>query len=270
MRAKDFYNFCRQTGTWVNWAHTSDAFMHGDPETKVEGIAVTWLATNSVIKKASDMGCNFVISHEGAFYPNFLQFNSEKEHHKQKHCLMDELGVVLFRCHDTLDRMPNYGVRDRWADFLGFDVQPCNIDSFYKLSKVGNLSVEKIAKLICDKTSQLGQPTIKVISNNTTAKIGSLVSGTGAITELAKMQEMGAELIIATEDGIHSTYCGLWALDLDISVIVVEHSVSELPGMFGLVQLLNENFPDIFVEYIPCEFPSREVNTQQFRTSQIE
>ena len=109
MKAKELRERCVSVATWVDWENTMDLFMHGDPEVEVAAVAVTWLATNRVLKQAAELGCNFVISHEGAFYPQWVGTPSEDRHHSEKHALLDELGITLMRCHDTWDRMPEMG-----------------------------------------------------------------------------------------------------------------------------------------------------------------
>jgi putative NIF3 family GTP cyclohydrolase 1 type 2 len=158
--------------------------------------------------------------------------------------------------------MPEYGVRDSWAKFLNFIPEHCDVNSFYRTSKVDNMTVITIAQKICEKTSEFGQRTIKMIAKNPQKKIKRIVTGTGAITELPKMYETGAELIVATDDGIHTTYCGLWSLDLDIPVIVVDHAVAELPAIVTLAEFIKQKFPAVPVEYLPGEFPADEIITK--------
>ena len=51
------------------WAErTNDTFKAGDPDTEVTGIAVTFMATYDVLKRASRAGCNFIITHEPTYY----------------------------------------------------------------------------------------------------------------------------------------------------------------------------------------------------------
>lgn len=86
-------------------------------------------------------------------------------------------------------------------------------------------------------------------------KIKRMVVGTGAISRLPDMFEVGAELILATDDGIHSTYCGLWSLDLDVPVLVVNHATAELPGMMALADYIQETVTGVESVYFPCGFP---------------
>ena len=112
MKPSDFEAHCREIGPWVNWENTTDVVLHGDPDAEVSSIAVTWLATDAVIEEAARLGCNFLISHEGIYYPTFKKHQSEQQHHAAKAELLDEKGITVFRCHHTWDRMPNVGICD--------------------------------------------------------------------------------------------------------------------------------------------------------------
>lgn len=254
MKASDFRNHCMSIASWVNWEDTKDIFMFGDPELEVKGIAVTWLATDAVLSKAAKMGLNLVISHEGAFYPDFSEAESEKLHFEQKRKLLRDNGITLLRCHDTWDRVPEAGIPDAWADFLGFRSEPRPVNSFYKLCDVSGLSVAEVAGRVLEKTKPLGQNVVNVMGD-LHQKVSRMAVGTGAITRLPDMHKLGADIILATDDGTHTTYCGLWSLDLGIPVLTVGHATAELPGMMAMVPYLEKLYPGIRVEYLPCGFP---------------
>ena len=258
MKTQDFLSHCKRVGTWVDWENTVDQFMFGDPDAEVKGIAVTWLATDAVLREAAASGLNFVISHEGAFYPDFVGSRSEDTHHEQKRELLHDLGLTLVRCHDTWDRMPGFGIPDAWADFLGFASEPRRQESFYKICRVEGLTVSEVASKVLEKTRCLGQSGVDVMGD-TEKRVSRLAVGTGAITRLPDMYELGADIILATDDGTHTTYCGLWALDLDIPVLTVSHATAELPGMMRMVDYIGNEFPGIPVTYLACGFPSKRI-----------
>src|SRR5579863_4408863 len=53
----------------VPWREpTVDTFKAGDPDTPVEGIATSFMATLDVLKRSAAAGKNLVISHEPTFY----------------------------------------------------------------------------------------------------------------------------------------------------------------------------------------------------------
>ena len=66
---------------------------------------------------------------------------------------------------------------------------------------------------------------------------------------------LDCDIILATDDGIHTTSSGLWSLDLGVPVLVVSHATAELPGMQAMVGYVEEHFPGVPVAYLPGEFP---------------
>jgi putative NIF3 family GTP cyclohydrolase 1 type 2 len=239
---------------WVNWDKTVDQFMHGDPDAAVRGIAVTWLATNARLREAARLGLNFVIAHEGAFYPIYQGTPSGDRQHAEKRQLIDDLGLTLMRCHDTWDRLPEAGIPDAWTRFLGFPAEPRPVESFYRICLVNGLTVGEVARAVLARVQTLGQQAVGVIGDPT-SRVSRLAVGTGAITRLPEMHALGADIILATDDGIHTTSSGLWSLDLGVPVLVVNHATAELPGMQAMVGYIEQHFPGVPVRYLAGEFP---------------
>ena len=254
MTPGNFAEHCQKLGTWVDWDDKTDVILHGNPGVTVSSIAVTWLATDAVIREAADRGCNFIISHEGIFYPMFTKHASEQAHHTEKRRLLDEHGITVFRCHDVWDRVPNYGICDSWADFLGWEPVERDTQNYYKVCDVEGLTGTAVADQILKKITPLGQTAVQMMGN-LDVEVSRLAVGTGAITRLPEMQELGADILLVSDDGTHTTYCGLWSFDLGIPVIIVCHSTSELPGMMALAEYVPTVFPGVDVHYLPCGLP---------------
>ena len=254
MKANDFREHCKEIAHWVNWEKTVDQFMAGDPDAEVKGIATTWLATNARLREAASLGLNFVVAHEGAFYPAYQGTPSGDRQHAGKRKLAEDLGITLMRCHDTWDRMPEVGIPDAWADFLGFPTEPRPVESFYKTCLVGDHTVAEVARLVLEKVRPLGQEVVHVVGDGD-ARVRRMAVGTGAITRLPSMLELGADIILATDDGISTTAAGLWGLDLGIPILIVNHATAELPGMMAMAGYIEQHFPGFPVKYLPGEFP---------------
>jgi putative NIF3 family GTP cyclohydrolase 1 type 2 len=254
MKAVEFRRHCEQVAHWVDWSKTVDQFMHGDPEVDVRGIATTWLATNACLREAARRGLNFVIAHEGAFYPQYSGTPSGDRHHAQKRHLLDELGLTLLRCHDTWDRMPEVGIPDAWTTFLGFPAEPRPVESFYRICLVEGRTVEEVAQAVLERVRPLGQETVGFVGDRR-ARVHRLAVGTGAITRLPAMHALGADIILATDDGISTTSSGLWALDLGVPMLVVNHATAEVPGMQAMVGYIRQHFPGVPVAYLDSGFP---------------
>jgi len=193
MKPADFEAHCQEIGTWVNWNKTTDVVLHGDPEIEVSSIAVTWLATDAVIRQAAELGCNFIISHEGIYYPTFKAHESEQAHHAAKGQLLNEHGITVFRCPDVWDRMPNVGICDTWADFLGWPSSDRDLDSYYKVCDVSGQTGVQVAEQVLSKVSTLGQTGIQLMGD-LDIDVSRLAVGTGAITRLPAMHELGADI----------------------------------------------------------------------------
>jgi len=254
MRANDIMRHFQEVGRWVNWDRTCDQFLHGDPEAEVKGIAAAWIPTNEAIQEASEKGYNLFITHEPAFYPGYEETDTGMQLIQKKKELLDKLGVTLMRCHDTWDRMPEVGIPDAWASFLGFETEERPVESFYKICLLESLSVEQTAQLVAEKVRSLGQDTVLIFGDRHRT-VTRMVVGTGAITNLPRMYALKPNLILATDDGMNFWTGGLWAADLDIPLLIVNHATAEKPGMQAMARYLKGVFPGTPVEYVDVRYP---------------
>lgn len=254
MKANEVREHFREVGHWVDWKHTCDQFLHGDANVEVKGIATAWIPTNKCLKKAFDKGLNLFITHEPAFYHGYQRTTTGESLVQKKKALLDEFGITLLRCHDTWDRMPEVGIPDAWATFLGFETEDRPVESYYKICLIGDVSVEDAASQILEKVSSLGQDTVLIFGDRK-KKVSRMAVGTGAITHLPTMYELDADLILATDDGMNFWDGGLWAKDLDQPLLLVNHCTAEKPGMQSMAGYLSDKFPELPVEYLDVEFP---------------
>ena len=254
MKAIDVMSHFQEVGRWVDWDKTCDRFLHGDPDAHVKGIAVAWIPTNEAIHEASEKGCNLFITHEPAFYPGYENWDSAVELIRKKKELLDDLGIMLMRCHDTWDRMPECGIPDAWASYLGFETEERPVDSFYKTCLLDSVTVEQAARLVAEKVIILGQDTV-LIFGDTKGTVRRMVVGTGAITHLPKMYASKPDLILATDDGMNFWTGGLWAADMNIPLLIVNHATAEKPGMMAMKKYLEGVFPGTPVRYVDVRYP---------------
>ncbi len=254
MKAARVLEHFRAVGTWVDWDHTCDAFLHGDPETEVRGIAVAWTGTVHALDRAAAEGMNLFITHEPIFYEGFGDEPSARALAQAKRALLDDAGMVVLRCHDTWDRMPEFGIPDAWGSFLGFPTQPRATESFYKVCLTEGLSVGEIGERVLERVRRLGQDTVLVLGDGS-KKVERLGIGTGAITHLPSMYRLGVDAILATDDGMNYWDGGLWALDLNLPLLIVNHATAEKPGMMAMARYLRQVFPDTPCRYIEVEMP---------------
>ncbi len=255
MKACDVLEHFKSVGTWVDWADTCDGFLHGDPEAEVAGMVAAWIPTTMAIEEAAARGANLIVTHEPAFFTERLyrEHPASRRVAEARRALLDELGITLLRCHDTWDRMPGVGIPAAWARWLGFPVVDPDESSFYRLLDVSGHTVKSLARKILEKTRPLGQDVVLVYGDRS-REVSRMGVGTGAITRLPLMAELGADVCLGTDDGCNAWNAGLWALDSDTPTLLVHHAVAELPGMRALAEHLDGKFP-VKTSYVPVAFP---------------
>jgi len=276
MKAKEFREHTQKIGTWVNWEHTFDQFLVGDPESEVKGIAVSWMATFPNLKRALEAECNLFVTHEhlftavidqegkvvgGTALPSGSQFLidpitkvpiylDKNDAWVKKKKWLDETKIVVYRCHDFWDAYPEIGIHGAWADWLGFTEKPLVEKKHYEVHETGNLTLGALAEKILKKVKPLGQETVHVVGD-LNQKVSRVAVGTGAITNYRDMFSMGADVIVVTDDGTSLALSGQWSVDSDLPLIVVNHATSEEPGMRTLAKYIEEKFPTTPVTQIP-------------------
>lgn len=261
MHAQAVLDHFRSVGHWVDWDRTCDEFLHGDPETEVEGIATGWIATSKLLREAAERSLNLFITHEPIEMPGYAEDPLARLVVDNRKVLMDGLGTVVLRCHDTWDRMPEVGIPDAWAAWLGFETEPRPVESFYRLCVVEGMTVRQVARRVLRRVRSLGQDVVLVLGDQD-REVRRMAVGTGAITHLPSMHELGADLLLATDDGLNWWTGGPWAAELELPLLIVNHATSEKPGMMAMADYLSEQFPDVPVEYCDVPFPYQAVCTE--------
>lgn len=272
MKAEDILDHFKKKSTWINWEKTVDQILFGDPKMEVNGIAVSWMPTFSNLSKAVDEGCNTFITHEALFAARIddtgyiIDCPIVKDSHARwiagkrklekddiwikKMEWLEENSLTVIRCHDFWDSYPDIGVHGAWAKWLGYIKQPIKVDNYYELHEIPETTLEELCKNILEKIRPLGQDSIQVIGD-LDKKITKITLGTGAASNYRDMHAFGGEAIVLTDDGTMLWESGQWAKDTGVPLIIVNHSLSEEPGMRTLAKYLEKAFPEVPVYHIP-------------------
>ena len=250
-RAQDIHEHLRSVGPWVDWdGHTCDGFKYGDPQTVVRGIAVGWQSLRSALEEAQAKGCNLFITHEPTFYSHLDDDEAARRSvpAQQKMAFLDRTGMVVYRCHDLWDIYPRLGIVDSWSEFLGLG-EPVARAKYYNVHQVLPTTVWELAIRIAGRVATLGQQEVR-FSGARWKTASRLAVGTGAITDVRRMVELGADVLLTTDDGTVQWRDGAWLADLGVPMIAVNHMTSEIPGLHNLVHYLHEHFPGVPVEFV--------------------
>ena len=256
LRARDVDRHMRSIGHWVDFSGTCDTFKAGDPDTPIEAIAVSWMSTTAALTEAHHRGCQLFITHEPTFYSHMDDdpaFDGDACT-LEKRAFLADTGMVVYRCHDVWDRQPGDGILDRWAACLGLTAEPVAEETFMRVVPIEPTTAGAFAKDVARRVEPFGQPAA-LLDGDPDRSVSKVGIGTGAITNSRSYRALGADLGVVTE--LIWWRDARWAGDSGFPLVVVDHTVSEEPGMLGLVEYLHRTFPDVRVEYIPTGCPFR-------------
>jgi putative NIF3 family GTP cyclohydrolase 1 type 2 len=262
LRARDVDTHMRRIGTWVDWAATVDTFKAGDPEAPVRGIAVAWQSTWPALRAAHEAGCSLFVTHEPTYYVHRDDDPGPYAdgHLEAKRAWLAETGLVVYRCHDVWDVMPEWGVRDTWARGLGLQGPPLAEDprryyGLYAVSRSGG-TLGDLARDLAGRLAELGQREVLLLGDPG-RPVRHLAIGTGAACRVPAMAALrgpgGAspDALLVTDDGMRFWADGSWAVDRGLPLLVVNHATAEEWGMRSLAAYLREQFPGVPVDHLP-------------------
>ena len=259
--AGDVHEYLRSLGgEWVNPNRTVDTFKAGGPEIVVKSVAVGWLSYFDSLRKARELGCNLFITHEPTYYDHRDRDQSVFvfESARKKKEFIENSGIAVIRCHDVWDRVPEIGIRDAWARFLGLEKEiEARIAAdrskgrpFCGVYEIAPIRAGELAQKVADKLAAFGQNAVLFIGPEGKL-VRSVAIGTGAITPFRPMvHDLKADIVICTDDGFTFWRDGSLAIDMQYPVIVVNHPCSEEIGMQKLTEHLSIEFPQIPVHHI--------------------
>lgn len=236
---------------WVDRDTTLDTFKAGDPDTEVTGIAVGWMSYTWAIRKALEHGCNLFVTHEPTFFSHKDDDESVFRYAEAqgKRELIERSGIVVLRCHDLWDKLPEIGVADCWARQLGLS-RPIAGDGYYRLFDVTGQTSLSVAQQIARSVKSLGQESVQLLGPSD-KPVSRLAIGTGAATPLTHLiDRYGADIIVCSDDGFTYWRDGALSIDMGVPVVVVNHAVSELAGILSMAEHLRSAFPAVTVHHI--------------------
>jgi len=261
LKAGEVHAYLRGLGVeWLDAKRTVDTFKAGSPELVVEGIAVGWMSYFQSLREAHDLGCNLFVTHEPTYYEHRDDDASvfEFETARRKREYIRETGMAIVRCHDVWDRVPEIGIRDAWASFLGFEEE---LDRriawdrgegrpFCGVYEIEPVKAEELANRVAAKVADLGQDRVQLLGPADSI-VSTVAVGTGAITPFRQMvRELQADLVICSDDGFSYWRDGGLAIDMQQPVVIVNHACTEEIGVARLAEHLAERFPQVPVRRI--------------------
>ncbi len=232
--------------------NTVDRVIYGDPEAEVEGVAVAWMPYTATLEQAKAAGANVLVTHEPTFY-NHWDLDDEDAAGMEETAIkmqwLDDAGMTVIRCHDVWDAIPEIGIPFAWGTFLGLE-EIQHQERYYNIYRVPEQTAEAFAQQVAGRVRALGQESVGFYGD-ASRRIQSVGVGTGANSQPFKLYELGADLAVSVDDTVRCWVAGEWCEDTGRPVVVVNHCVSEEPGIVNLSDYLKQTYPDLTVTHIP-------------------
>jgi len=243
---------------------TCDQLLAGSWDQRVTKIATTFMATVGVIRKAKEMGCDFIITHEPLYFSGLDKTDWLKDDsiYQSKKALIEDSQISIWRYHDHMHMGNGDLIYDGLLDVLGWQnylVKGLPHPHCYVIppTTVSNL-VKFFKKTLGMKVIQIiGEPKMKC------SRVGILVGG-GSLglgreempAELMKEQQLDVMVCGEITEWTLSAYVrDAAALGFNKAMIVVGHERSEEPGMKELPKRLQPLLGGIPVHFIDAEEP---------------
>jgi len=241
-----------------------DRIIIGDPETHITKIGTCWTPYWKTLKQAAAQGVNTMVVHEPTFYSHWDLDNKKGDYLSapepgktaymravdQKKKWIKDNGMVIIRCHDVMDILPDFGIPYGLARALGFSENDlADSKDYYRVYNVPPRPANKVVQDIAARLKILDQQGVEFYGDPEylVSKVGF---GTGCICDPLKYMELGADLFIAIDDTIRTWIQSVYAEDTGIPLVVINHGTSEEYGM----RLLNEHLRKVLPQFQVLHF----------------
>lgn len=237
-----------------------DRIIIGDPNTEVTKIGTAWTPYWKTLKEANARGVNTLVVHEPTFYTHWdldrkdlgADYYSSPspareeyfEQRDKKKAWIEDHNMVIIRCHDVLDKIPDWGIPYSFGKALGFKNEDIiRSKKFYNVYGIEKKPAIEVARYIASHVKKLSQPGV-AFYGDANYMVSSVGLGTGAISNPMNYAELEADLHIAIDDSIRTWTQTPYAEDTGRPLVVLNHGTSEEPGAKALGRHLRDTFQD--------------------------
>src|SRR3569833_266057 len=228
---------------------TVDTLKSGGRDIKVTGIVTAMIATVEVIRKAIDLGANFIIAHEPTFYNHAddTKWLENDEVYQYKTNLLKEHNIAVWRNHDYIHRIVPDGVTDGVLDQLQWkkyaDPQIQNILTMPAASLMDLIGYVK-EKLKVDKVRYIGDPSLSC------SRVLFMPGAPGGQRQIQAIDKVKPDVLIAGE--LQEWETAEYVRDAvaegkKIALVVNSHIASEDAGSEFMKNWLVKNVPGVKV-----------------------
>jgi len=240
------------------WAtETVDTFKAGDPDEEIGGIACTFMATVDVLKRAAELGCNLIITHEPTYY-NHLDHKDLLENdpvYAAKQAIIEENNLVVFRFHDHWHRTRPDGIYVGMVDKLQWN--PYLVKGRRNMFMLPEFTLAEVTEHMKEIFPEaiirvIGDPDLVV------DKAVFSAGAPGSASHIRHLQDEETKLIIIGEAPEWESLAYVndaSQAGLPKAMIILGHTVSEEAGMDYCATWLRTFIHEVPVHFIPAGDP---------------
>lgn len=236
---------------------TVDTLKSGDGGTEVTGIVTTFIATAGVLRRAVDLGVNFIITHEPTFFNHWdkVDWLADDPVYLAKRALIEENGLVIWRFHDHWHMYEPDGILTGMIKMLGWEKYQDT-----KHAELFHIQPAPLSELAVFFKEKLGIPRIRMVGSVEMAcqKVAMSVGSYPGEGQIAALRDLGADVLVcgeASEWQVYEYVRDANGLGLHKGLIVLGHERSEEPGMAYLAGWLKERLPGLPIQHVPAGDP---------------
>lgn len=241
----------------VEWKEpTVDNIKAGDGNTKVTGVASTFMATMEVLQKAKAKGYNFIITHEPTFYnhQDDLSIHGESEVQKAKLKFIADNNMVVWRFHDYMHRTDPDQIYKGLINQLGWQKYKNEGEPTF------NIPRQTLKELVSEIQSKIGAKTIRVVGNAKMefSKVGFVLGAAGTEAHFKMLANPNCDVLIVGETNEWETVPYVQdaiTLGQKKALIVMGHADSEEAGMIYFNDWLQQLYPSLKIGFIEAGNP---------------
>ncbi len=236
MKIKEIYDFLDKTAPFNTAADFDNTGLSvGSLMREVKTVLISLDVTNSVIKKAEEIGADLVLTHHPLIFNPICEVVADTPVYNAVRS-----GITFISSHTCLDKSDG-GVNSTLAEILGVkDLYQSELDEFLKIGIVDEQTASEFASKV--KTALGGK--VSFTKPDKIIKKVALCSGSGGDSVFAA-KEAGADALLTGEAKHHEL---LASNDLDVSLFVAGHFETENIICEKLKCLLSEQFKDLKIE----------------------
>lgn len=248
----------RLTGaTGCHLEKTLDTIKWGNPETVVTGMAVTFMGTYEVLRRAAERGLNFVMTHEPVFYNHMddKQRLAGDAVFAAKCALMEQKGLVVWRFHDYPHAQRPDAILAGMTEALGWKAYQSRDDAH--LFELPETTLGELAGML---KGRLGAAVVRGVGRQEmrVRRVALSPGSPGADNHLRFLQRGDVEVLVTGETAEWETneyVRDAAAAGMTKGLVLVGHRNSEEAGMEFVARWARGIVTEVPVEYVGAGDP---------------